>query len=137
MHWAVVDAFEQLLYDAVLKQCNYYGREQLACHPAPQLRKKMTIISGRSKNKAKATYRAGPHWALLQAGQYILREKEELATNAKFYIVESGTVECRRTFDVSSVVQGGEVNRCLAHASPRTSGRHLYMRVWPQDGRIG
>ncbi|GAB4822236.1 hypothetical protein N2152v2_009282 [Parachlorella kessleri] len=36
---------------------------------------------------------------LYEAGQYILREKEELATNAKFYIVESGTVECRRTFD--------------------------------------
>ncbi len=36
----------------------------------------------------------------MQGGQYILRENDALATNAKFYMIESGLVECQRTFEV-------------------------------------
>lgn len=39
--------------------------------------------------------------APVQAGAHILREGEELGTSAKFYMIESGTVECLRTFEVS------------------------------------
>ena len=37
----------------------------------------------------------------LQAGECILRENEELTTSSKFYLVQTGTVECFKHFKVS------------------------------------
>lgn len=38
----------------------------------------------------------------LQAGEYILTEGEELTSTSKFYLVQSGTVECFKQFNVST-----------------------------------
>lgn len=37
---------------------------------------------------------------LLQDGEYILREGEELTSTSKFYLVQSGIVECFKQFTV-------------------------------------
>lgn len=39
--------------------------------------------------------------AVLQEGQLILSEGAALDASAKFYMIESGTVDCFRTFEVS------------------------------------
>ena len=43
-------------------------------------------------------------------GDYILREGEELSSTSKFYLVQNGTVECFKQFNVSTASclhQGG------------------------------
>ena len=67
---------------------------------------------------------ATPHVAL-QPGEHILREGEELATNAKFYMVESGTVECLRAFEVGRVPGGA---RSYLFKAPN---------MWPPVGQGG
>lgn len=37
---------------------------------------------------------------MLQDGEYILRENKELSSTSKFYLVQSGTVECFKHFNV-------------------------------------
>ena len=37
-----------------------------------------------------------------QDGEYILREGEALTSTSKFYLVQSGTVECFKQFSVGS-----------------------------------
>lgn len=37
---------------------------------------------------------------IFSEGEYILKEGEVLQSDAKFYIVEKGTIECYKTFDV-------------------------------------
>lgn len=39
-----------------------------------------------------------------QVGEYILREGEELSSTSKFYLVQSGTVECFKQFNVSTAL---------------------------------
>lgn len=45
----------------------------------------------------------GAQAVLLQDGEYILREGEELTSTSKFYLVQSGTVECFKQFSVGSL----------------------------------
>ena len=42
----------------------------------------------------------------MQAGEHILREGEALDEAAKFFVLEAGEVDCRRTFEVGTP-QGG------------------------------
>lgn len=44
-------------------------------------------------------------------GDYVLREGAPLGSDAKFYLVESGTVRCLKTYQVQ------ECERCLDHAA--------------------
>ena len=37
---------------------------------------------------------------VLQAGEAILQEEAPVQTNSRFFIIEEGTVECRKTFQV-------------------------------------
>lgn len=37
---------------------------------------------------------------MFQDGEYLLREGEELGSNAKFYLIDSGAVHCYKTFEV-------------------------------------
>lgn len=37
---------------------------------------------------------------VVQDGEYILKEGERLTAESKFYLIESGTVECSKTFQV-------------------------------------
>lgn len=41
---------------------------------------------------------------VFEEGDYILREGEELGSDAKFYLIDSGTVHCYKTFEV--IAQG-------------------------------
>ncbi len=38
----------------------------------------------------------------MQMGEYILREGEELSSTSKFYLVQSGVVECFKQFNVGT-----------------------------------
>lgn len=38
----------------------------------------------------------------LQMGEYILKEGEELSSTSKFYLVQSGIVECFKQFNVGT-----------------------------------
>lgn len=53
-----------------------------------------------------ACMRAALAWAhqhvVLQDGEYILKEGEALTSTSKFYLVQSGTVECFKQFSVGS-----------------------------------
>ena len=41
-----------------------------------------------------------PWMQVFQQGDYVLREGDELASDAKFYLIASGTVTCHKTFEV-------------------------------------
>jgi hypothetical protein len=47
------------------------------------------------------TFHSPPCCTASQEGQYILSEGAALDASAKFYMIESGTVDCFRTFEVS------------------------------------
>lgn len=62
------------------------------------------------------------HTSPLQAGEFILWEGAPLDDSAKFYIIESGQVDCFRTFEVGSRLREGRAVRpakasgCWHHA---------------------
>ncbi len=37
---------------------------------------------------------------MFEQGEYVLREGDELGSDAKFYLIASGTVTCHKTFEV-------------------------------------
>ena len=49
---------------------------------------------------------------VFQDGEYLLREGEELGSDAKFYLIDSGAVHCYKTFEV----------RMQAYGSPAVLG---------------
>jgi hypothetical protein len=51
----------------------------------------------------------------LQPGQYILWEDAPLDDSAKFYMVESGSVDCFRTFEVGGLGEASRHHCLLPH----------------------
>ena len=44
-----------------------------------------------------------------EQGEYVLREGDELGSDAKFYLIASGTVTCHKTFEVPGSDQAASI----------------------------
>ena len=66
-----------------------------------------------------------PFWCLqgFQQGDYVLKEGEELGSDAKFYLIASGTVTCHKTFEVGTKgVASADMSLAALGSNHLTSG---------------